>query len=421
MINPFLAERAETFALRQPVITRPTLTEAELPVVETVPLTLGSWRTEDDAQINRILAAFKAERPTIDITFSPTQTVDYRAVLIEQLEAGEGPDVFYVRPFSEARSLIQSGYLAPLDASLIQGDFPPNALNPWLGKDGKLYALPMMAVSHGIYYNRDKFNQLGLSIPNTWEDLLATARALKRAGYIPFANGSQVGESLVENVLLNLAPNFIGGREGRQAYLSGERCFDDENVVAVFQAIADLSLFLPDNHAALTPIDSKQRFLSGDAVMWMGRSWEISDLEAAEPDFSWSVFAVPPPAGRPSHITFHPGFAIGVNARSDHKAEAQQFLDWLSAPAAAELFANELPGFFPFHKTASPIDNPYAQVFLNFNRDRSLDALWASERLGEGLPNGYSLMMAGTLGVIQGGLTPLEAAEMLQKGLSQWF
>ena len=128
-----------------------------------------------------------------------------------------------------------------------------------------------------------------------------------------------------------------------------------------------------------------------------------------------------PPAGRPGYMTFHPDFAIGVNASSAHQAEAQQFLDWLSTTAAAERFANELPGFFPFHKAAINISDSNAQTFLKLNEGKGLDARWASERLGEGLPAGYSLMMAGALAVVQGEQTPQEAAERLQEGLSQWF
>ena len=135
VINPLLADGTEVTRPSQPAITRAAITEADLPVAETVSLTLGSWRTDDEAQIKQILETFKTKHPTIDIQFSPTQNVDYRAVLLEQLAAGEGPDIFYVRPFSDAQSLIQSGYLTPLDASQLQDIFPSTAFGTlaWQG------------------------------------------------------------------------------------------------------------------------------------------------------------------------------------------------------------------------------------------------------------------------------------------------
>lgn len=214
-----------------------------------------------------------------------------------------------------------------------------------------------MAVSHGIYYNVDLFKRLGLKVPTTWEQLLTTAQTLKNYGYVPFANGSADEWSVTELVFMNLAPNFIGGREGRLKYLEGDRCFNDEQIVAAFQAVANLKLFLPEGQEAVGYYESQQLFLQGKAAMWMGGSWDIPFFESEALDFAWSVFAVPAPAGRQSHVTFHPDFAVGLNATSNHKQEAKLFLEWLTTPQAPELFANELPGFFPLHKKVPAIHN----------------------------------------------------------------
>ena len=48
----------------------------------------------------------------------------------------------------------------------------------------------MIAVSHGIYYNKDLFKRLGIEVPTTWEELSAAAQKIKDAGYTPFANAS---------------------------------------------------------------------------------------------------------------------------------------------------------------------------------------------------------------------------------------
>ena len=85
---------------------------------------------------------------------------------------------------------------------------------------------------------------------------------------------------------MNLAPNFIGGYEGRQAYLNGERCFNDENAVAAFQAVADIAPFFPDGQEALTYYDSQQLFLQGQAAMWLGGSWDIPVFEKEAPTSS---------------------------------------------------------------------------------------------------------------------------------------
>src|SRR5207253_16446 len=130
-------------------------------------------------------------------------------------------------------------------------------------------------------------------------------------------------------------------------YLNGERCFNDQHVVDAFQAMADLAPFLPDGQEALKYADQQQLFLQGEAAMWLGGSWDVGFFEAQNPDFEWSVFAVPAPEGQDRYVTFHLDAGMGLNKASEHKEEAKVFLQWLTTPEFAEKFANNLPGFFP--------------------------------------------------------------------------
>lgn len=330
--------------------------------------------------------------------------------------------MFYLRSFSTSRQLFEAGYLATLDdLTGLQDNFTPAARAPWATDDGRPYGVPFIAVSHGVYYNADLFTQLGLEIPHTWAELLDAAQALQDAGYIPFANASGDEWTVAEIVFMNLAPSFIGGREGRLEYLSGERCFNDAHAVAAFQAVADIAPFLPPDQATLTYYDSQQLFLQGKAAMWLGGSWDIPFFESLAPDFEWSVFAVPAPAGQPAHVTFHLDAGIGLNAASPHKEEAKLFLTWLTTSEPAELLGNELPGFFPIHQTVPTLENTHAHAFLTLNEGRGTDVRWAWPVLRDGLPDGYSLMQSGAVAVIQGEMTPQEAADALQSGLAQWF
>ena len=277
-----------------------------------------------------------------------------------------------------------------------------------------------MAVSHGIYYNADLFEKLGLAVPKTWGDLLTTARSIQEGGYVPFANSAGHAASAYQ-VFMNLAPNFIGGRMGRLEYLSGDRCFNDDHAVAAFQALADIAPYVQPAQETLTYAGSKLLFAQGESAMWMGGSWDITFFESQSPEFAWDVFAVPAPAGQPEYVTFHPDFGIGLNAASKHKEEAKRFLEWLATSEPAELLGNELPGFFPMHKEAPVLRNEHANAFLALNKGRGTDARWAWPKLRDGLPDGYSLMRDSVLAVLGGEMTPQEAADAVQRGLAQWF
>lgn len=390
-----------------------------------IALTMGSWRVDDVAQMQVILDAFHAAHPNITITFDPTNPPDYNATLRTQLEGGTAPDLFYLRSYATSRQLFEEGYLEPLgDLPGLMENFTEAARAPWATDDGLPYGVPFIAVSHGVYYNIDLFNELGLEVPQTWEELLATAQAIKDAGYDPFANASGDEWTIAEIVFMNIAPTFIGGFEGRQAYLNGERCFNDEHAVAAFQAVADIAPFLPEGQEALTYYDSQQLFLMEEAAMWLGGSWDIPFFESEEPDFEWSVFGIPAPEGQEQrYVTFHMDAGMGLNAAAsdDHKEAARLFLEWMTTAEFAALMGDTLPGFFPISNHPIELSNPHANAFLALNEGAGLDVRWAWEKLLDGQPDGYTLMQNGALAVIAGTMTPQEAADALQEGLAEWF
>ncbi|MDM8558434.1 extracellular solute-binding protein [Candidatus Parabeggiatoa sp. HSG14] len=390
-----------------------------------VTLILGSWRAEDIEQINKVLTVFTEKHPNIAVKFQPAVVKWYTKMLQFQFKNHIAPDLFYLRPFSRSKSLFEAGYLEPLEnlSGLKENkeNFDQQARIPWRFNKGEQYAVPISAISHGIYYNIDVFRKLNLDIPTTWEALLTTAQVIKEARYIPFANGIKTSWATSELIFMNLAPNFIGGREGRLEYESGQRCFNDEHVVAAFKAIADIVSYLPPEPETISYDTSKDLFLQGKAAMFMGASSAIPYFEKEKLNFKWSIFAMPAPAGNPQYVTYHPDFGIGLNASSTHKKEAKLFLEWLAQPETAELFSNELPGSFPMHKTAPTIHNEHAKTFLALNEGRDTDVRWAFPKLMDGIPNGKYLMQKSTEAVIKGEMTPQEAADALEYGLAQWF
>ncbi|MDF1514585.1 MAG: extracellular solute-binding protein [Anaerolineae bacterium] len=356
----------------------PTITATTESQPEEIVLTMGSWRTDDVEQMNFILSQFNLSHPTIKVTFDPTPATQYDVALRAQLEQGTAPDLFYLRSFAVSRSLYDQGYLEPLDnlAGLAES-FTPDMIAPWATDEGIPYGVPFIATSHGIYYNKDIFTQLALEVPVTWDDLLETAQMIKDADIIPFANASGSEWSIAEIVFMKIAPNFIGGREGRMAYLSGERCFNDAHIIAAFQAVADLAPYLPENQDLLLYADSLQFFIQGKAAMWLGGSWDIPLFESQIPDFAWSVFAPPPPAGQSGFIAFHLDAGLGLNAASSHKAEAREFLTWVTSPELAVLLGNALPGFFPMHTSPPLLASEHANDFLALNVGRGTDVRFA--------------------------------------------
>ena len=385
-------------------------------------ITFGSWRVDDVDQMNRLIAAFNEEYPNIAVVFDPTTPPDYNATLRLQLESGIAPDVFYARSYATGQELFSEGYMLDLsDEAYVSERYDDGARAPWQMPDGTQFAMPLVAVSHGVYYNQDLFNELGLDIPQTWDELMNVAQQIKDAGYIPFANGLADEWDIAEVVWMNIAPGFLGGREARLAYEAGERPFNDDAMVSVFEAMASLTPYLPDGYQAINYNDSKALFLLGEAAMWFDGSWTISEFEASNPDFNWSVFAPPAPTADAQAITFHPDAGVAINPASDNIEAAKTFVEWLSGPTASQILGNELAGFFPMVADAPTLTNEHANDFLALNNGRDLDVRLPWPKLMNGDPSGYTLIQQGSINVITGNITPQEAADQMEAGLSQWY
>jgi raffinose/stachyose/melibiose transport system substrate-binding protein len=402
--------------------TEPT----EAPMTGSVSLTLGSWRTDDAEAWGKILDAFHAAHPEITVKFDPTNPPDYNATLRTQLETGTAPDLFFVRSFATGQDLFEQGFVASLqDLPGLTESVSPAANAPWASESGEPFAVPIAAVSHGIYYNQDLFEANGIAVPTTWEELLAAAQTLQDAGVTPFANGTKDEWDINEVVLMSVIPNNIGGLEGRTAYLNGESCFNDEAIAASFQQVKDLAPYLPNGFTATGYSDSTQLFTLGEAAMLFDGSWQISAIAKEAPSFNWSVFAVPPPAGKEQYISFHVDAAIGMNPATEHPEEARTFLQWLETKEFNDAFANNVPGFFPMSNSATTISDPVAATFLGFNSQASgTDIRFPWEKLMDapsGQANAYTVMNAGAIAVLKDEKTPQQAADDLQAALAAWY
>lgn len=385
-------------------------------------LTMGSWRKADVEQVTGILQKFTEQNPHIVIKFDPTSAADYNDVIEAQLENDTAPDLFYLRSFSHSKKLFNRGFLATLnDISDIKKNFPKEILKAWSTDDGTLYGVPLMAVSHGIYYNTTIFTELNIQVPQTWEQLLTVAKQLHNKGFIPFANATGDAWTINGLVLQNVIPNIIGGQKGRMEYYRGERCFNDEQMIAAFQAITDISPYVSKNQHLLKYADSLQLFLQGKSPMWFGGSWDIPFFQEQQPDFDWDIFPVPPPEGKNLHITFHPDAGIGLNKSSPHPKEARQFLQWMTTSEFASLLVHHLPGFYPMHQSSPPTTNKHAATFLDFNQKYPTDSRFVWGEIRDGEPSAYEISVKSSTEVMNGTITAKQAANRLQNGLSQWY
>jgi raffinose/stachyose/melibiose transport system substrate-binding protein len=383
-------------------------------------LVMGSWRTEDIAAWNRIIGAFHAKHPDINIRFEPTVNTQYLPTLQTQLQAKKGPDVISCFPFDYSLKLYDLGGLA--DISDLKGfeNFPDTALAAWRTDDGKhVYCVPVGSVIQGFYYNKNIFEKLGLKVPTTESEFFAALDKIKAAGVTPLDMGTKDLWPSVDLAFNSTWPNYCDGENTREALIAGTAKLTDECFVKALTAVARWGAYLPDGSESISYPDTQQIFPLGDAAIFPGGSWEIPLLDKIA-DFQIGVFPPVEPDGKTSGKCWfvdHVDMGIGMNAYTSHPAEVKAFLEWLMTPEFSQLFIDNQPGFFPLSKFKVSSKNPLAAEFASWREKCGSVIRLPTQFLSRGTPGLEQVLEDNVYQMIRGKETSQEVAEKAQAAI----
>lgn len=389
-----------------------------------VELTIESWRNDDLAiWEDQIIPAFEAQHPDIKVTFAPTPPADYNATLQTKLEGGTAGDLITCRPFDASLALFQNGYLASLNDLEGLANFGDVAKSAWITDDGSdVFCVPMASVIHGFIYNKDIFEELGITeLPKTIEEFHALLDQIKADGrYTPLAMGTKDMWESATMGFQNIGPDFWKGEDGRKALIAGTAKFTDAPYVDTLKELAAWKQYLPEGFEGISYPDAQQYFATGQAAIYPAGSWDIAFFEGQGLNIG---FFGPPDvdADGDCFISDHTDIALGLNAASPNADAAKVFLDWVASPEFASLYANALPGFFPLSDAPVTLADPVAQEAVDLRQTCGSTIRNSYQILSRGTPNLENELWAVSAAVINGTLTPEEGAARLQEGLDSWY
>lgn len=386
-------------------------------------LTIESWRN-DDASIwkDKIIPAFQAKYPDIQIEFTPTAPKEYNAALNAKLEGGTAGDLITCRPFDASLELYKKGYLTSVNDIPSIKNFSDVAKSAWTTDDGKTtFCMPMASVIHGFIYNKDIFKELGLSEPKTEDEFFAVLEKIKASGkYTPLVMGTNDQWEAATMGFQNIGPNYWKGEEGRKALIDGTQKFTDPQYIAVFKTLAKWAPYLGDGYKAQTYPDSQNLFGLGKGAIYAAGSWDISTFHAQ--NVNMGAFKPPLPAGATDcYISDHTDIGIGMNAKSKNPDDAKKFLDWIGSDDFANIYANEVPGFFPLSNAKVSLKDDVAQTFVGWRAECKSTIRDSYQILSRGTPNLENEIWNVSAQVINGTMTPDAAGAQLEAGLKKWY
>ena len=183
---PNVTESAAT----EPAATEPEATEpaaSEPASGEPVTLTYlvdDSQNTRDTA--NALIEAYTAQHPnvTINVETRPGGT-EGDNIVKTRLASGEMADIFWYNSGSLLQALHPTETLVDLSNEPFIANIVESFL-PTVSQNGQVFGVPTgTALGGGILYNKKIYEQLGLSVPTTWEEFAANNEAIKEAGIAP--------------------------------------------------------------------------------------------------------------------------------------------------------------------------------------------------------------------------------------------
>ena len=258
------------------------------PEVKDVTITVFHYMTQTTKQagLDAVEKAFAEAHPEYNITWDNVfynQGTDYFPQLQTALASGDQPEIMMGNP-GLYPDLVEQGFVADLsDNETIKGlNLPAGDLGD-VSADGKIYGFPIDFKTWGVFYNKAIYNQLGLSEPTTYTELLENCQKIADAGIDPWAHafGDAVfGDIEMRNYIwtkaLDAGDNnlFESLMDGSKKLADYPYFADGLNLWAQRLAWMRDDAMTNDQNAAL------EVFTSGQAAMMYFGSWGIGDLEA---------------------------------------------------------------------------------------------------------------------------------------------
>lgn len=278
-----------------------------------------------------------------------------KAVLATRMQGGDPPSTFQVHGGAELNEgWVAAGKMEPLNSLYEKNGWKdkfPSELIDMVSKDGNIYSVPVnIHRGNVLWYNTKIFEENGLEPPETFEEFIQVADALKAKGITPLALGDKntwPATQLFETVLLGTV-----GPDKYQKFWTGEVSFDDPGFRKAADRFLKIISYINKDHSSRTWQDASQLVSSGKAAMNLMGDWAkgyfVNDknLKPKE-DFGW----VEPFGTEGNFMVITDTFGLPKGVKNPDAVK--KFLTFLGSVKAQDIF-NPLKGSIPARVDADP-------------------------------------------------------------------
>ena len=304
-------------------------------------LELFSTKPENKDTIQKLVDKYNESHD--DVTVKVTAPPDAGTVLKTRMAKNDMPDVIAIggdNNYTEVESagvLLDLGdqdYIKDVQEAYIDMVYDVNK-----DKEKTIYGVPFATNAAGVIYNTEKFEELGLEVPKTWDEFIDVLQKIKDAGEQPLLmTYKDAWTSLApwNSMAADLAPaNFADDRKAGKTTFVGTH----EEIAEKYLTLLD---YAQDDFMGLTYDDGNKAFANGDAVMIINGNWAINQYKNANADINVNMFALPASDDESkNYVTSGVDVLIGVCKDSANEEMAKEFVSFMMETENAQTYIDD--------------------------------------------------------------------------------
>lgn len=334
-----------------------------------------------------LVEAFEAENPDVSVTVEIRPGGTEGDNLIKtRLSTGEMADVFFYNSGSLLQALNPDSSLVDLSDQEWVGSLTEEFV-PVVSTENGTYGAPLGAsFAGGIVYNKPLYEELGLTVPTTWDEFMANNEKIAAEGDGAAPVIQTYGETWTSQlfVLGDFANVLAVDPEWAEQYTAHQRSYAEEPALLGFQhqqEVAEAGYFNEDFASATFP-DGARMVAEGEGAHYPMLSNVIQTVMQNTPDGvdDLGFFALPAEEAENTQATIWQPNALYV-PRSTEGAEleaAKEFVAFANSDAGCDIQNEMLPPAGPYAGTCEVLDSApplLADIQAYFDAGKTANAL----------------------------------------------
>lgn len=213
--------------------------------------TVEVYTTIQGVELDQMVQTFDAFQACTGIQVDVVGTQEAETQINVRAAAGDAPELMIIPQPGLLQRLVGDGYVLPAAQSVEDNvdEFWSEAWKSYGTVDGTFYSAPLMASVKGwVWYSPADFEERGIEIPETWDELLDITEQLaadnESATYRPWCVGFGSGDATgwpgtdwIEDIVLRTA-----GPDVYDQWVVGDVKFSDPEIVNAFDEVGKILL-----------------------------------------------------------------------------------------------------------------------------------------------------------------------------------